>query len=461
MKRVALVALAALACNEAPPRPEVVFYVDTDMPLLALVDDETSADAAVDTLRVELFDTKLNLIDARVLSLTRRHDLPLSFSIPADVVDDGRVTVRVRAFRALFSTPGVLEGRPVLDPRPEITVDRLVSIELPADGIEVRSITLRGDCIGIPAKFAVAGYDARTCIDAEKLSARTDGAVSTEIPTTSLVGTWSAARSTPCQHEAPPGTRCIPGGFLVLGDPLYVARNELDFDSVPLRPVMLSPFYLGETEVTVGTLRALIDAGYSGPLPADGAAIDPRCTWTAASSGDMPLNCVSYPVADAICAALGGAVPTEARWEHAARGRGQRRLYAWGDDPPACCAATIGRAAGGGCEEGGLGLEPVATHQGGPDCIGDVSRDGIFDLVGSLAELTRDSATLSFDDPCWQPSAQAPSILRDPVCVGGTRRVARGGAWGFTVGDGALPIRRAYVEAEPSHGFRCAFEDET
>jgi formylglycine-generating enzyme required for sulfatase activity len=460
MKRLALVPLAALACNEAPPRPEVVFHVDTDMPLLALVDDTTSADAAIDTLRIEIYDEKLETLDARVLSIASKADLPLSFSIPADVVDGGQVLVRVRAFRALFSSPGLLNGRPVLDPRPEVTVDRLVSIQLPAEGVEARSITLRGDCIGVPAKFAVGALDAATCIDGKQLNGHIDEGVSTEIPTSSLVGTWSAAAITQCSGEPPPGARCIPGGFLILGDTLYVARNELDLDSVPLRPVVLSPFYLGETEVTVGMVRSLVTGGYTDLLPEDGPTIGPKCTWDAATAGDMPLNCVSYEVADALCKGLGGTVPTEAQWEHAARGRGERRLYAWGNDAPQCCAATIGRVAGGGCEVPNAGPDPVATHLGGPDCVGDVSRDEILDLVGSVVELTSDSATLSFDDPCWTPGPGSAAILRDPHCLGGTRRVARGGGWAFTLGDGALPIRRPYLERDPGHGFRCAFAEE-
>src|SRR5512139_1842608 len=101
-----LMTLSVLACEEAPPRPEVVFYVDTDMPLPAQIDEATSGDAVIDTLRIEVYDTQLQLVDSRIVSLAAPEELPLSFGIPSDVVEGNEVLVRVRAFRALFSTPG-------------------------------------------------------------------------------------------------------------------------------------------------------------------------------------------------------------------------------------------------------------------------------------------------------------------------------------------------------------------
>ncbi len=456
-RRTLLTCALVVSCEEAPPRPEVVLYVDTDMPLPSQVGETTSGDATIDTLRIEVFDDQLRLVDNRVLSLAGADELPLSFGIPSDVVEGDTVLVRVRGFRALFSTPGQQAGRPVLDPRPEVTVDRLVSVRLSDEGLTRAAVTLHGDCIGIAATFGGGGVPGRTCVDGDRLDVPVTDALDTELPRSSRAGTWARSIAKDCEQASPAGSRCIPGGLTVLGDPLFLARNELDYDAVPLRVVELSPFHLGETEVTVGQLRALMVGQYQGPMPLSPAEADSACSWDPSSADAAPLNCVDYEAADAICAALGGKVPTEAQWEHAARGRGQRRLYPWGDTPPACCSASLGRVDGGGCE--GHGLELVGSHVGSSECPGDVSRDGVLDLAGSVSELVRDSIATSFEAECWLPPGGGSQILRDPICEGPTTRVARGAGWGFAFGDAPLPIRRAFFEAVPSHGFRCAFED--
>lgn len=447
----------ALGCD-APPRAQVVVHVDTDMPLVSDLDEGTSGDAAIDSLRVELLDRDLNVIDSRMLNLYRAAELPLSFGVPSDVTEDGRLLLRLRGFRAMFSTPGELSLLPTLDPRPEVTVDRLVSLSLPGDGVEDVVITLRGECIGSPIHFALDGND-RSCIDGENLDAIASDGVTHDVPTVSLAGSWTRAKVKACRGEAPSHSRCIPGGVMVLGDPLFLSIVDYQYEAVPLRVVEASPFFLDETEVTVGMLRELVAAGYGGPTPLDKSA-NGACTWHASSPDDLPLNCVTYAVADAICDARGGRVPSEVEWEYAARGRGNRWLYPWGNDPPQCCSASVARIPNSDCEQGGL--EPVASHLSTSACRGDISRDGIVDLAGSLSELMRDSVSHSFAESCWEPPDGGPRILVDQVCDGASStRMSRGAAWTFPFGDVPLPIRRGYLQNTPDRGFRCAFAQAT
>jgi formylglycine-generating enzyme required for sulfatase activity len=226
---------------------------------------------------------------------------------------------------------------------------------------------------------------------------------------------------------------------------------------------------MDETEVTVGRLRALVSAGkVPDDLPDPHVADDPAfgfCTWRGSDASEadaLPVNCVTWFEARTICEAAGGSLPTETQWEHAARGRGEGRRYPWGDVDPACCTASVGQAtatdAGATCP--GAGVEPVGSHPITEGCPGggDVSRDGVLDLGGSVAELTQDSFR-TFDSPCWGP----PGINTDPHCVdGGTTSVTQRGA-SFSAGllntRAALRQRMSASLANPNVGFRCVYED--
>ena len=206
------------------------------------------------------------------------------------------------------------------------------------------------------------------------------------------LGTTTRADEVPCSG-VPAGLEaealCIPGGFSILGDPGVVGLNGSTEDAVPLRPVLLRPFAIDRHEMTVGRFRALINDG-APLLPPDEQACP--STWISAdddANDALPLTCVPVSTAEATCRELGGALPTEAQWEHAATGRGERRPFVWGGMEPSCCFASHGRGPdAANATPCGWGIERSGSHPAGASCpIGDVSRDGVVDLAGSVSEL--------------------------------------------------------------------------
>jgi formylglycine-generating enzyme required for sulfatase activity len=252
---------------------------------------------------------------------------------------------------------------------------------------------------------------------------------------------------------------CIPGGYSVLGEPALVGvlQQKSAVDPIPRRPLRLTSFWMDRTEMTVGRFRARA-AELKGSLPRPRAqtGIDQLCTWLGPSVGtndELPLNCVERATASEMCALLGGRLPTEAEWEHAARGHGRGFRYPWGEEAPTCCAASASR--GFYCP--GSGLERVGSHPNGVcNDFGDESVDGVLDLAGSVAELV-DGDILAYDAACWQGSG----IPLDPYCDDPTLTVngTRGGDFQSGLGVTAAPLRILGTLATPWEGFRCVYED--
>jgi formylglycine-generating enzyme required for sulfatase activity len=147
-------------------------------------------------------------------------------------------------------------------------------------------------------------------------------------------------------------------------------------------PATVSSFRLDTFEVTVGRLRAFVEA-YPGSLPKDGEGAHPKLPWSGwqgwwgdlefpagaqvpttqeelretlknpynALENDDPkvyaawtdepgahesaaANNISWYLAFAFCAWDGGRLPTEAEWSYASVGGAEQRLFAWGDAYP-------------------------------------------------------------------------------------------------------------------------------
>lgn len=225
----------------------------------------------------------------------------------------------------------------------------------------------------------------------------------------------------------------------------------------------VSTFRLDELEVTVGRFRRFV-AEFEGP-PAPGAGAHPeiansgwRAEWNAAlptdrallvatlhcgaqwetwtdepgEHEDFPINCLSYFVAFAYCAAQGGRLPTEAEWEYAAAGGAQQRTYPWGESAPSTELALFDADH----------IEPVGKRVAGR------SRYGQLDLAGSVWEWSLD----------WLTPYPA-SCDRCAELENGFERVLRGG---YFLG-GAELLRASYrFSTDPASslgnvGARCAF----
>ncbi len=465
---LATAAGALIGCGEsAPVRPQLLVELDTDVPTLAqaLADPELSDDATLDTLRIDVINADGTVIDFLDVVAPTPDDWPISFgALPPE--QGSRVRSRMRLFRGRDATRGELNGVPSLEPEPRVTIDRVVDLQFPTSDVSKVRVVLRGDCLGVRSTF---GSTPTTCIDASNPHGSATDGIERQTTGKTLVGTWAAARSVPCQGDPPtPDARCIPGGFSVLGDASYVGLGSF-MDAAPLTPVILSPFWLDSSEITVARYRRFaLDAGTPEEPPftrIDADALRGECAFRSVDDGgfdDFPLNCTYWRTLREICQHDGGDLPTEAQWAHAARGRGEARLYPWGDQDVECCVASISRASLPGVPllcEAEEGLEPAGSHPASDACngLGDVSRDGVLDLGGSLSELLLDAAR-PFDDPCWSTEG----IARDPLCAGEGGLIAmRGGNFSTGPKLAAAAIRSDWSKNTWSStmGARCAYPD--
>jgi formylglycine-generating enzyme required for sulfatase activity len=463
----AAVVLATIGCQDEPgPRRQVLVVVDTDAPTPEDVaaDPELSAVASVDTLRVDLLDEKDGVRVLREFAGTSKLDWPISFAlIPPEVGDVAVARLRIRAFRARDAEATREAGEPTLAPPPELAIDRVVEVWMPGKGVVERSLVLLSTaCLGRPSSFR----DRTSCVDEAHL-AEPFGAPLPEAPAgvTTRVATSPLARSVPCSRAAKPGRVCVPGGMSMLGSELAsgVEDGSVILSALPLRLARVSPFFMDETEFTVGRARPLL-AKLSAPPPSRKGAKDVEggdyCTLSDDAKADrLPLNCVGDDTAKELCVLSGGTLPTEAQWNHAAGGRGDGRRYPWGDHHAGCCNASLGRlvrtAGAPPAQCPGEGVEAAGSHRTADACeaLGDVSRDGVLDLGGSLTEILLDRAA-RLDDPCWGSRF---GVLVDPVCVSAaTESAARGGSWSSGTLNALAALRRTSSRGV-SRGFRCVY----
>jgi formylglycine-generating enzyme required for sulfatase activity len=213
----------------------------------------------------------------------------------------------------------------------------------------------------------------------------------------------------------------LPGGVLRMGS------ND-DYSERPVHTVLIEPFLMARSAVTVQQWQACVDAK--------------ACTLQPKGRQDQPLTNASWDDANQYAAWLSVAtgkhyrLPTESEWEYAARA-GTDTRYPWGN------AMAPGKASCKGCGEPVSIQNPPAVEAYPPNPF------GLFGMGGGVAEWVAD---------CWHRDyGDAPRIGTSAWNVPDCReRVLRGGSW-MADAKYLRPSSRDYYDASvryPTHGLR-------
>ncbi|MCP4535648.1 MAG: SUMF1/EgtB/PvdO family nonheme iron enzyme [Chloroflexi bacterium] len=240
----------------------------------------------------------------------------------------------------------------------------------------------------------------------------------------------------------------VPGGPFLMG-----AADDTDAFSreEPQHEVILSPFWMDETEVSNDQYRRCVDAGIC-TEPANYATNDVT-PYDDPAQGDYPVIYITWTQADAYCGWLADetgwniSLPSEAQWEKTASwipGDDLKRRYPWGDEEPDSAR-----------------LNYLGSGRGRPVAVGSyptgASPYGVLDMAGNVWEWVGDWYASDYYD--------TPNLPADPTGPAqGTNKIMRGGSCGY----GARYVRATHREVAGDFekakgdalGFRCTVNQE-
>lgn len=254
----------------------------------------------------------------------------------------------------------------------------------------------------------------------------------------------------------------VKGGCYEMGD----IFGDGDNNEKPAHRVCLNNYYLAKTDVTVGDYRKFVsETGYSTDAEQSaGCAVwtgnrwqyDRNKNWRnpGFAQGDShPVVCVSWNDAAAFVEWLSRktgqryCLPTEAEWEYAARSRGKKYKYSWGNGKPSGNVGdeSMKRKVSGletwsGYDDGFTYTSPVGSFK--PNEL------GLYDMTGNVWQWTADWYSETYYGESSKENPQGPSR--------GILRVLRGGSWSNKPAAVRVTFRNRRYQADRSayFGFR-------
>ena len=234
----------------------------------------------------------------------------------------------------------------------------------------------------------------------------------------------------------------VPGGSFQMG-------STDDHWEQPVHTVVLTPYWIDQTEVTNRMYALFVSAGACLP-PSTSRSYTRDRYYGNASYDDYPVIWVSRESAAIYCAWAGRRLPTEAEWEYAAGGS-EEYIYPWGNTfdgnvVNSCDTNCPQTWAVRGINDGYGDTAPVGTYPDG------ASPFGALDMAGNVEEWVADwwgrYPSTSQEDP------QGPS---EPSS--GEFYVLRGGSWALGERFITTTSRENNDPASVNQffvGFRCA-----
>lgn len=239
----------------------------------------------------------------------------------------------------------------------------------------------------------------------------------------------------------------IPAGEFTLGwDAAPTDFQDMQRRAHPAHEVMVDWYWIYQTEVTNAQFGAFVEATGYQPTGEQGWRQPKGAGSNLDGLENHPVVKVSWDDASAYCAWVGGRLPTEAEWEHAARGP-EDLAWPWGNEFDPAATNFCNENCSDDMFQYDILVEDVNSHPQG------TSPYGVLNMFGNAEEWVYDY----YDNYNFYLPSENPS---GPIF--GSDRVQRG-FWDFYLLNNGFPSRvtnRTFVHPQsirPYSGFRCAY----